>query len=46
MKLAPSTDQGVQDTPIANTAKDTMILTWWFARQMVGADEVQNRCVD
>ena len=46
MKLALSTDKGVQDTPIANTAKDTIILTWWVARQVVGADEVKNRSVD
>ncbi len=45
IKLVWSTDSGDQNTPIAKTAKDTMVLTWWFARQIIDADKVDDRSV-
>ena len=36
----------MQDTPIASTAKDTVILTWWLARQIVAGGKVTGRSVD
>ena len=36
----------MQDTPIASTAKDTVIVTWWLARQIVAGGKVIGRSVD
>lgn len=40
------TDKSIQETPVANTAKDTVILTWWFARQLIDTNKVKSRSVD
>jgi len=36
----------LKDTPVANTTKDTIILTWWFARQLVNGNEIKNCSID
>ncbi|KAG8531639.1 uncharacterized protein KY384_003270 [Bacidia gigantensis] len=34
------------DTPVANTAKDTVVVTWWLACQIIAGDEVTDRSID
>ena len=36
----------MQDTPVASTAKDTVILTWWLARQIVANGGIARCSVD
>ena len=36
----------VEDAPVANTTKDTIILTWWFARQLVAGNKVKSCSID
>ncbi len=36
----------LKDTPVANTTKDTIILTWWFMRQLVSGNDVKSCSID